>query len=108
MLHNNLVLVGQTQLRCCNLTFVSSSAPQRLPELDLEVFGGLPLLVPVDGRVVHFVDQDDEIFYSGGFDEHGVFAGLAAAFESRLEFALASRNHLKKEREKTLLGFFIV
>ena len=59
----------------------------------------MPLLIPVDGGVVHLVDEDDHVLDSGGLHEHRVFPGLAAAFESRLEFALASRNHLKGIKE---------
>jgi hypothetical protein len=57
-----------------------------------------PFLIPVDGGVVHLVDEDDHVLHSGSLDQHGVFAGLTSAFEAGLEFAFSGRNHLKPER----------
>jgi|FrelakmetLWP11LW_1041352.scaffolds.fasta_scaffold429392_1 hypothetical protein len=54
----------------------------------------LPLLVPVDSRIVHFVDEDDHVLDSGGLNQHGVLAGLASALEASLKFSFSGRNYL--------------
>jgi hypothetical protein len=58
----------------------------------------LPLLVPVDSRIVHFVDEDDHVLDSGGLNQHGVLAGLASALEASLKFSFSGRNYLKKTK----------
>lgn len=48
-----------------------------------------PRLVPVDGGVIHLVDDDDQFVDTGRLDEHGVLAGLSTLLESSLEFSLS-------------------
>ena len=40
-------------------------------------------LSPLDGRVVHLVDDDDEHAYAQGLGQQGVLASLAAAAKER-------------------------
>lgn len=53
-----------------------------------------PLFVPVDGRIVHLVDEDDEVFDAGRFGQHGVLSRLPAFLEARLKLAFPSRDDL--------------
>lgn len=54
--------------------------------------GDTPLLVPVHGRVVHLVDNDNELLHTGRLDKHSVLARLTTLLEPGLELALASRD----------------
>lgn len=47
-----------------------------------------PLETPVDGGVVHLVDQDDEMLDSCRLGQHGVLPRLAALFKARLKLPL--------------------
>lgn len=47
-----------------------------------------PLQAPVDGGVVHLVDQDDEMFDPSRLGQHGVLPRLAALFKARLKLPL--------------------
>ena len=55
----------------------------------------LPLFIPVYGRVVHFVDEDNEMLNAGSFNQHGMLSCLAAFLKSRLKLTLARGNNLK-------------
>jgi hypothetical protein len=55
----------------------------------------LPFLVPVDGWVVHFVDEDDHVFDTGSLDQHGVLTGLTSSFKAGFELAFSGRNDLE-------------
>jgi sulfate adenylyltransferase subunit 1 (EFTu-like GTPase family) len=46
--------------------------------------------VPVDGRVVHLVDDENELVDSVVLDQHGVLTGLTLSLETSLEFTLSA------------------
>ena len=48
-------------------------------------------LVPVDRRVVHLVDEHDQVAHARRLHQHGVLARLTAALEARLELAATRR-----------------
>jgi hypothetical protein len=41
---------------------------------------------PFDRRVIHFVNDDNQSFYSSSFGQHGMFSGLPTFFKTRLKF----------------------
>ena len=51
-----------------------------------------PLFLPVDGRVVHLVDGNDQAAHAGGLGQQHVLPGLAAAVKAGLKFALSRRH----------------
>ena len=50
------------------------------------------LLAPVDGGIVHLVDDDDELVDALGFGQHGVLSRLAASLEPGFVLALPGRD----------------
>lgn len=61
-----------------------------------------PLQAPVHSGVVHFVHEDDQVFDSCRFGQHGVLSRLASFLEPRLELAFTRRNHLRDISEPSL------
>ena len=62
---------------------------------ELSQLGGaflIALLRPFDGRVIHLVDDDDELVDTLGLGQHGVLTGLTALLETGLVLTLAGRN----------------
>lgn len=47
-----------------------------------------PFQAPVDSGVVHLVDENDEMFDSCCFSQHGVLPRLAALLKARLKLSL--------------------
>lgn len=47
-----------------------------------------PIEAPVDGGVVHLVDEHNEMLDSGSLGQHGVLPCLAALFKARLKLPL--------------------
>ena len=60
-----------------------------------------PFFVPIDGGIIHFVDEDDHIFDTGSLNQHGVFASLTSAFKAGFEFAFSGRNDLEKYNQNS-------
>lgn len=58
-----------------------------------------PLQAPIDGGVVHLVDQDDEMLDSSRLSQHGVLPRLAALLKAGLKLTLPRRNHLPRANE---------
>lgn len=57
-----------------------------------------PFQAPVDGGVVHLVDENDEVFDSSRFGQHGVLSRLAALLKARLKLPLPGGNNLTRNR----------
>ena len=56
-----------------------------------------PIKAPIDGGVVHLVDEDDQVFDTRRLGQHGVFPCLAALLETRLKLSLPGWDHLVRE-----------
>jgi hypothetical protein len=52
-------------------------------------------LVPFDGRVVHLVDDDNELVYTVALEQESVLTSLPILFETCLEFTLTGRDNEK-------------
>lgn len=61
---------------------------------ELSLDGVISLLVPVDGRVVHLVDDDDKLGDTSRLDKLSVLSSLTSLLESGLELSLSGRNDL--------------
>lgn len=53
-----------------------------------------PFQAPVDGGVVHLVDEDDEVFDSSRLGQHGVLPRLASLLKACLKLSFSGRDHL--------------
>lgn len=60
----------------------------------------LPIQAPVYCRIVHFVDEDYQVFDSSCFRQHSVLTGLTALFKARLKLTLSGRDNLARREEK--------
>lgn len=61
-----------------------------------------PLQAPAHSGVVHFVHEDDQVFDSRRFGQHGVLSRLASFFKPRLKLAFTCWNHLRDISETSL------
>lgn len=59
-----------------------------------------PFHAPVDSGVVHLVDENDQMFDSGCFCQHGVLPRLAALLKARLKLPLPGWNNLTHNQWK--------
>lgn len=67
-----------------------------------------PLLFPVDGGVVHLVDNDDQSTDTSGLDELSMLSGLTSFIETSLELSLSSGDDLKiREGQQSLAAHSI-
>jgi len=53
-----------------------------------------PLLRPLDGRIVHLVDDDDQLGDTSSLDESRMLSSLTSLVETSLELSLSSRDDL--------------
>mmetsp|Transcript_47661 Transcript_47661/g.107267 ORF Transcript_47661/g.107267 Transcript_47661/m.107267 type:complete len:420 (-) Transcript_47661:197-1456(-) len=73
-----------------NLVILEARRLQEGAKLFLDVV--ISLLLPLNARVVHLVDGNDELVDAKRLGQEGVLAGLAAALKAGLELALPSRD----------------
>lgn len=53
-----------------------------------------PLQAPVDRRIIHFIHQNNQVFYTSCFGQHGMFPCLSAFLKTSLKLTFPGRDHL--------------
>lgn len=57
----------------------------------------LPIQAPVYCGIVHFVDEDYQVFDSSCFGQHGMLTGLTALFKACLKLTFSGRDNLARQ-----------
>ena len=71
------------------------STPYERRELLLDLL--VARLVPFDRRVVHFIDDDDDLVHACRLDQHNMFPSLATLLETRLKLAFPRRDNKQRD-----------
>lgn len=58
----------------------------------------IPIQTPVHSGIVHFVDEDYQMFDSSCFGQHGMLPCLTSLFKTGLKLTLSGRDDLKKRK----------
>lgn len=69
-----------------------------------------PLQAPVDCWVIHLVDQNNQVFDSSRFSQHGMLSCLPTFLKTSLKLAFSSRDYLQENKypHQDSSGFHIV